>query len=118
MVEESGVKIDARDIALLESTDTTARRNPVRAEDRYSESPSPHASVFKRLKKNRSPSSRPRPRKGRRRLFNRWEDGAAYIRMSCQSNEGNTILIDIRHGSCHPAGAEKIGLPTLRIRGD
>ncbi|GKA79225.1 reverse transcriptase domain-containing protein, partial [Tanacetum coccineum] len=29
----------------------------------YSRSPSPHASVFKRLKKNRSPSPRPRPRK-------------------------------------------------------
>ncbi|GKA81537.1 reverse transcriptase domain-containing protein [Tanacetum coccineum] len=31
--------------------------------DRYSRSPSPHASVFKRLKKDRSLSPRPRPRK-------------------------------------------------------
>ncbi|GJR94338.1 reverse transcriptase domain-containing protein [Tanacetum coccineum] len=36
----------------------------------YSRSPSPHASVFKRLKKNRSPSPQPRPRK-ERGVFNR-----------------------------------------------
>ncbi|GJX33410.1 hypothetical protein Tco_0243265 [Tanacetum coccineum] len=31
--------------------------------DMYSRSPSPHASVFKKLKKNRSPSPQPRPQK-------------------------------------------------------
>ncbi|GJV75358.1 hypothetical protein Tco_1506942 [Tanacetum coccineum] len=42
----------------------TARTEPRRRRgDRYSRSPSPHASVFKRLKKYRSPSPRPRPRK-------------------------------------------------------
>ncbi|GJT74210.1 hypothetical protein Tco_1040935 [Tanacetum coccineum] len=42
----------------------TARTEPRRRHgDRYSRSPSPHASVFKRLKKNRSPSPQPRPRK-------------------------------------------------------
>ncbi|GJV66317.1 hypothetical protein Tco_1477145 [Tanacetum coccineum] len=39
------------------------RQNPRRRGGRYSRSPSPHASVFKRLKKYRSPSPRPRPRK-------------------------------------------------------
>ncbi|GJX48724.1 hypothetical protein Tco_0273914 [Tanacetum coccineum] len=34
-----------------------------RSGDRYSRSPSPHASVFKRLRRNRSLSPRPRPRK-------------------------------------------------------
>ncbi|GJU84712.1 hypothetical protein Tco_1292258 [Tanacetum coccineum] len=42
----------------------TARTEPRRRHgDRYSRSPSPHASVFKRLKKYRSPSPWPRPRK-------------------------------------------------------
>ncbi|GKD86732.1 hypothetical protein Tco_1357886 [Tanacetum coccineum] len=49
-----------------ESKTPTARTEPRRRHgDRYSRSPSPHASVFKRLKKYRSPSPRPRPRKGR-----------------------------------------------------
>ncbi|GJX14567.1 hypothetical protein Tco_0206325 [Tanacetum coccineum] len=47
-----------------ESKTPTARTEPRRRHgDRYSRSPSPHASVFKRLKKNRSPSPQPRPRK-------------------------------------------------------
>ncbi|GKB06802.1 putative ribonuclease H-like domain-containing protein [Tanacetum coccineum] len=47
-----------------ESKTPTARIEPRRRHgDRYSRSPSPHADVFKRLKKNRSPSPQPRPRK-------------------------------------------------------
>ncbi|GJR93521.1 hypothetical protein Tco_0265695 [Tanacetum coccineum] len=47
-----------------ESKTPTARTEPRRRHgDRYSRSPSPHASVFKRLKKYRSPSPPPRPRK-------------------------------------------------------
>ncbi|GKE36347.1 hypothetical protein Tco_1459752 [Tanacetum coccineum] len=47
-----------------ESKTPTTRTEPRRRHgDRYSRSPSPHASVFKRLKKNRSPSPQPRPRK-------------------------------------------------------
>ncbi|GJZ25706.1 reverse transcriptase domain-containing protein [Tanacetum coccineum] len=41
----------------------TARTELRRHGDRHSRSPSPHASVFKRLKKDRSPSPRPQPRK-------------------------------------------------------
>ncbi|GKC96513.1 hypothetical protein Tco_1161955 [Tanacetum coccineum] len=47
-----------------ESKTPTTRTEPRRRHgDRYSRSPSLHASVFKRLKKNRSPSPQPRPRK-------------------------------------------------------
>ncbi|GJX03283.1 hypothetical protein Tco_0189199 [Tanacetum coccineum] len=43
-----------------ESKTPTARTEPRRRHgDRYSRSPSPHTSVFKRLKKNRSPSPSP-----------------------------------------------------------
>ncbi|GKA20151.1 reverse transcriptase domain-containing protein [Tanacetum coccineum] len=50
---------------------STARTEPKRRHgDRHSRSPSPHASVFKRLKKYRSPSPRPRPRK-EEGVFNR-----------------------------------------------
>ncbi|GJU98094.1 inositol oxygenase 2 [Tanacetum coccineum] len=49
-----------------ESKTPTARTEPRRRHgDRYSRSPSPHATVFKRLKKNRSHSPQPRPRKER-----------------------------------------------------
>ncbi|GJU59503.1 reverse transcriptase domain-containing protein [Tanacetum coccineum] len=63
--EESGVKIRSHEEShYSESKTPTARTEPRRRHgDRYSRSPSPHASVFKRLKKNRSPSPRPRPRK-------------------------------------------------------
>ncbi|GJZ02218.1 reverse transcriptase domain-containing protein [Tanacetum coccineum] len=63
--EESGIKIRSREEShYSESKTPTARTEPRRRHgDRYSRSPSPHASVFKRLKKNRSPSPRPRPRK-------------------------------------------------------
>ncbi|GKB46948.1 putative reverse transcriptase domain-containing protein [Tanacetum coccineum] len=63
--EESGVKIRSHEEShYSESKTPTARTEPRRRRgDRYSRSPSPHASVFKRLKKNRSPSPRPRPRK-------------------------------------------------------
>ncbi|GKA37053.1 reverse transcriptase domain-containing protein [Tanacetum coccineum] len=63
--EESGVKIRSREEShYSESKTPTARTEPRRRHgDRYSRSPSPHASVFKRLKKNRSPSPQPRPRK-------------------------------------------------------
>ncbi|GJT95349.1 hypothetical protein Tco_1090867 [Tanacetum coccineum] len=47
-----------------ESKTPTVRTEPRRRHgDRHSRSPSPYASVFKRLKKYRSPSPRPRPRK-------------------------------------------------------
>ncbi|GKD97283.1 reverse transcriptase domain-containing protein [Tanacetum coccineum] len=63
--EESRVKIRSHEEShYSESKTPTARTEPRRRHGgRYSRSPSPHASVFKRLKKNRSPSPRPRPRK-------------------------------------------------------
>ncbi|GKB43337.1 hypothetical protein Tco_0888279 [Tanacetum coccineum] len=63
--EESGIKIRTREEShYSESKTPTARTEPRRRHgDRYSRSPSPHTSVFKRLKKYRSPSPRPRPRK-------------------------------------------------------
>ncbi|GKB64182.1 hypothetical protein Tco_0920368 [Tanacetum coccineum] len=63
--EESGIKIRSREEShYSESQTPTARTEPRRRHgDRYSRSPSPHASVFKRLKKNRSHSPQPRPRK-------------------------------------------------------
>ncbi|GJW32086.1 reverse transcriptase domain-containing protein [Tanacetum coccineum] len=63
--EESGIKIRGREEShYSESKTPTARTEPRRRHgERYSRSPSPHASVFKRLKKNRSPSPQPRPRK-------------------------------------------------------
>ncbi|GJV81502.1 hypothetical protein Tco_1517372 [Tanacetum coccineum] len=63
--DESGIKIRSREEShYSESKTPTARTEPRRRHgDRYSRSPSPHASVFKRLKKCRSPSPRPRPRK-------------------------------------------------------
>ncbi|GKD38524.1 hypothetical protein Tco_1258731, partial [Tanacetum coccineum] len=52
-----------------ESKTPTARTEPRRRHGyRHSRSPSPHASVFKRLKKDRSPSPRPRKEGG---VFNR-----------------------------------------------
>ncbi|GJR98792.1 reverse transcriptase domain-containing protein [Tanacetum coccineum] len=70
--EESGIKIRSHEEShYSESKTPTARTEPRRRHgDRYSRSPSPHASVFKRLKKNRSPSPRPRPQK-KRGVFNR-----------------------------------------------
>ncbi|GJT34460.1 reverse transcriptase domain-containing protein [Tanacetum coccineum] len=63
--EESEIKIRRREESHhSESKTPTARTEPGRRhEDRYSRSPSPHASVFKRLKKYRSPSPRPQSRK-------------------------------------------------------
>ncbi|GKC61277.1 reverse transcriptase domain-containing protein [Tanacetum coccineum] len=63
--EESGVKIRSHEEShYSESKTPTARTEPRRRHgDRYSRSPSPYASVFKRLKKNRSLSPRLRPRK-------------------------------------------------------
>ncbi|GJR86986.1 reverse transcriptase domain-containing protein [Tanacetum coccineum] len=63
--EESGVKIRSHEEShYSESKTPTARTEPRRRHGgRYSRSPSPHASVFKRLKKYRSPSPRLRPRK-------------------------------------------------------
>ncbi|GKD63027.1 hypothetical protein Tco_1305135, partial [Tanacetum coccineum] len=63
--EESEIKIRSREEShYSESKTPTARTEPRRRHGgRYSRSPSPHASVFKRLKKYRSPSPRLRPRK-------------------------------------------------------
>ncbi|GKC56128.1 hypothetical protein Tco_1083726, partial [Tanacetum coccineum] len=60
--DESGIKIRSREEShYSESKTPTARTEPRRRhEDRYSRSPSPYASVFERLKKNRSPSPQPR----------------------------------------------------------
>ncbi|GJX80331.1 reverse transcriptase domain-containing protein [Tanacetum coccineum] len=70
--DESGIKIRSHEESYYSETKTpTARTQPRRRhEDRHSRSPSPHASVFKRLKKYRSPSPRPRPRK-KGGVFNR-----------------------------------------------
>ncbi|GJW64415.1 hypothetical protein Tco_0116299 [Tanacetum coccineum] len=63
--DESGIKVrNHEESHYSESKTPTARTEPRRRHgDRHSRSPSPHASVFKRLKKNRSPSPRLRPRK-------------------------------------------------------
>ncbi|GKA60386.1 reverse transcriptase domain-containing protein [Tanacetum coccineum] len=63
--EESGIKIRSHEEShYSESKTPTARIEPRRRHgDRCSRTPSPHASVFKRLKRNRSPSPQPRPRK-------------------------------------------------------
>ncbi|GJW34224.1 reverse transcriptase domain-containing protein [Tanacetum coccineum] len=63
--EESGIKIRSHEEShYSESKTPTARTEPRRRHGgRYSRSPSPHASVFKRLKKYRSPSPRLRPQK-------------------------------------------------------
>ncbi|GJS16791.1 reverse transcriptase domain-containing protein [Tanacetum coccineum] len=63
--EESGVKIrNHEESHYSESKTPTARTEPRRRHGgRHSRSPSPHTSVFKRLKKNRSPPPQPRPRK-------------------------------------------------------
>ncbi|GJT19807.1 hypothetical protein Tco_0878513 [Tanacetum coccineum] len=63
--DESKIKIRSREESYYsESKTPTAQTEPRRRHgDRHSQSPSPHASVFKRLKMYRSPSPRPRPRK-------------------------------------------------------
>ncbi|GKA94875.1 reverse transcriptase domain-containing protein, partial [Tanacetum coccineum] len=63
--DESGIKVrNHEESHYSESKTPTARTEPRRRHgDRHSRSPSPHATVFKRLKKNRSPSPRLRPRK-------------------------------------------------------
>ncbi|GKA89526.1 hypothetical protein Tco_0811338, partial [Tanacetum coccineum] len=70
--EESGIKIRSHEGShYSESKTPTARTEPRRRRrDMYSRSPSPHASVFKRLKRNisLSPQSRPRKEGG---VFNR-----------------------------------------------
>ncbi|GJS31818.1 hypothetical protein Tco_0492438 [Tanacetum coccineum] len=70
--EESGIKIRSREEShYSESKTPTARTEPRRRHGgRYSRSPSPHASVFKRLKKYRSHSPRLQPRK-EEGVFNR-----------------------------------------------
>ncbi|GJT75889.1 reverse transcriptase domain-containing protein [Tanacetum coccineum] len=83
--EESGIKIRTREEShYSESKTPTARTEPRRRHgDRYSRSPSPYTSVFKRLKKYRSPSPRPRPRK----------EGGVFNSKKA-STKGNTISYD------------------------
>ncbi|GJZ58466.1 hypothetical protein Tco_0613960 [Tanacetum coccineum] len=71
--EESIIKIRNREEShYSESKTPTSRTEPRRRHgDRYSRSPSPHASVFKRLKKYRSPSPWPRP----------WKEGGVFNRL-------------------------------------
>ncbi|GJT74899.1 reverse transcriptase domain-containing protein [Tanacetum coccineum] len=61
----SGIKTRGREVShYSEIKDTNCCRTELEKHgDRYYRSPSPHASVFKRLKKNRSHSPQPRPRK-------------------------------------------------------
>ncbi|GKE13612.1 hypothetical protein Tco_1417163 [Tanacetum coccineum] len=63
--DEFGTKIRSREESQYsESKTPTTRTEPRRKHgDRHSRSPSPHASVFKRLRTGRVPSPRPRPRK-------------------------------------------------------
>ncbi|GJR30442.1 hypothetical protein Tco_1106674 [Tanacetum coccineum] len=63
--EESGIKIRSREESHYSESKTPTARTELKRRHggRYSRSPSPHASVFKRLKKYRSPSPRLRPRK-------------------------------------------------------
>ncbi|GKB10365.1 hypothetical protein Tco_0844288 [Tanacetum coccineum] len=63
--DESGIKVrNHEESHYSESKTLSARTEPRRRHgDKHSRSPSPHASVFKRLTKNRSPSPRLRPRK-------------------------------------------------------
>ncbi|GKD52740.1 hypothetical protein Tco_1281716, partial [Tanacetum coccineum] len=71
--EESGIKIRSREESHYSKSKTpTAGTKPRRRhKDRHSRSPSSHASVFKRLKKYRSPSPRPRP----------WKEGGVFNRL-------------------------------------
>ncbi|GKC89863.1 hypothetical protein Tco_1150512, partial [Tanacetum coccineum] len=70
--DESEIKIRSHEEShYSESKTPTARTKPRRRHgDRHSQSPSPHASVFKRLKKDRSFSPRPRP----------WKEGGMFNR--------------------------------------
>ncbi|GKA25978.1 hypothetical protein Tco_0712087, partial [Tanacetum coccineum] len=70
--DESGTKIRSREESQYsESKTPTTRIEPRRKHgDRHSRSPSPHAGVFKRLRTDRAPSPRLRPRK-KGGVFNR-----------------------------------------------
>ncbi|GJT56443.1 reverse transcriptase domain-containing protein [Tanacetum coccineum] len=117
--EESGVKIRSHEEShYSESKTPTARTEPRRRRgDWYSRSPSPHASVFKRLKKNRSPSSRPRPRK-EGGVFNSkdWIEELPHVlwahRTMIKSSNGETPF-SLTYGTEAVIPAE-IGMPTLR----
>ncbi|GKF79930.1 hypothetical protein Tco_0235498, partial [Tanacetum coccineum] len=98
--EESGVKIRSREEShYSESKTPTARTEPRRRRgDRYSRSPSPHASVFKRLKKDRSLSPRPRPRK----------EGGVFNRLGGKE-PATSARPDSRHRSPQAKRAEAAG---------
>ncbi|GJU77276.1 reverse transcriptase domain-containing protein [Tanacetum coccineum] len=63
--DESGTKIRNREESQYSESKTPTARTEQRRKhgDRHSRSPSPHASVFKRLRTDRAPSPRPRLRK-------------------------------------------------------
>ncbi|GKA13757.1 hypothetical protein Tco_0693403 [Tanacetum coccineum] len=74
-----------------ESKTATARTEPKRRhENRCSRSPTPVASVFKRLKQNRPPSSRPRP----------WKEGGVFNRLGGKERSASARS-DGRHQSSH-----------------
>ncbi|GJT30954.1 reverse transcriptase domain-containing protein [Tanacetum coccineum] len=74
-----------------ESKTPTARTEPIRSyENRHSRSPTPIASVFKRLKQNRPPSPRPRPRK----------EGGVFNRLGGKERSASARS-DGRHQSSH-----------------
>ncbi|GKA33474.1 hypothetical protein Tco_0719903 [Tanacetum coccineum] len=71
----------------------TSRTDPKRRhENRRSRSPTPVASVFKRLKQNRPPSPRPRPRK----------EGGVFNRLGGKERSAST-----RSDGCHQSSHEK-----------
>ncbi|GJS62294.1 reverse transcriptase domain-containing protein [Tanacetum coccineum] len=71
--DESGIKIRSREESHYSKSKTPTARIELRRRqgDRHSRSPSLHASVFKRLKKDRSPSPRTRP----------WKKGGTFNRL-------------------------------------
>ncbi|GKF82058.1 hypothetical protein Tco_0243714, partial [Tanacetum coccineum] len=101
--EEFGVKIRSHEEShYSESKTPTARTKPRRRRGgRYSRSPSPHASVFKRLKKYISPSPRPRPRK-EGGVFNRLgrKEPATFARTDSRQRSPQAEITEVEARRC------------------
>ncbi|GJR94565.1 hypothetical protein Tco_0266739 [Tanacetum coccineum] len=102
--DESGTKIRNREESQYSESKTPTARTEQRRKhgDRHSRSPSPHASVFKRLRTDRAPSPRPRLRK-EGGVFNRLgrkepatseasAKGRGLVKMTCTSSRATDAL--------------------------
>ncbi|GJZ81647.1 hypothetical protein Tco_0646641, partial [Tanacetum coccineum] len=79
-----------------ESKMPTARIEPRRRHgSKHSRSPSPIASVFRRLRRNKSPSPGLRP----------WKEGGVFNRLG-EKEQSTSALSDSRHQSSHAKGTE------------